>query len=511
MRRFVGLVSALLLWPKILVAAQPDQWLEQLPERIEKERVRWEIPGLAVAITRKDQVLFERGFGLRELAKSEAVDENTLFAIASNSKAFTAAAVGLALSEKHLNYDTKVAAILPSFRLRDPYATAEIQVKDLLCHRAGFDTWAGDLLWYGSNLTRPQVVAGLAQLEPSFGFRERYGYCNLMFIVAGELIPPLTGSSWENFVKSRLIDPLGMTRTAPTLPEMKALGNYAIPHNKIHDQIRPLPYRDLGNCAPAGGLNSSVHDLTRWLRMQLGGGRLEGKEIVPSKLIAQTRRPQMILPSSELKWDKAPKSHFRAYGLGWFLRDYEGHFVVWHTGGMDGMISLTAFLPDDDIAVAVLTNYEKNELNDAIFFEIIDHYLGFAFRDWSTFLLQKQQTEEVEEKAKRHQPMAAATLVLPLEKFTGAFTNETVGSAEITLEGGSPRVKLSRYAGMKSELKPAGPLSFTCEWEDPEYDVSSVIFAVDLAGVPTKFTFKVRDWIDPREYIFTRAKKVEGK
>jgi CubicO group peptidase (beta-lactamase class C family) len=269
----------------MVLAAEPDEWLHELSERIEKERVRWEIPGLAVAVTRKDQVLFERGFGLREIGKTEVVDENTLFAIASNSKAFTATALGMALYEKHLDYDAKVASILPSFRLRDPYVSAEIRVKDLLCHRAGFDTWVGDLLWYGSSLSRPEVVAALAKLEPSFSFRERYGYCNLMFIAAGELIPPLTGSSWESFVKERLIDPLGMARTVASIPEVKALGNYAIPHNKIHGQIQPLAYRDLVNCAPAGGLNSSVHDLTRWVRMQLGGGRLDGKEIVSSNII----------------------------------------------------------------------------------------------------------------------------------------------------------------------------------------------------------------------------------
>lgn len=313
--------------------------LEGLDAYIERAMKDWELPGLAIAIVKDDSVVFARGYGVRELGKSDPVDGHTLFAVASHTKAFTAAALGLLVQEGRLSWDDRVIDHMPKFRLYDPTTTREMTIRDLLTHRAGYRTWAGDLLWWGSNLDRQEVLGRTQYLKPDYSFRSHYGYNNMMFVAAGELIPIITDTSWDDFVTGRILQPLGMSRSTTTVRDLPNRGNVAIPHTRAGGKLIPIPYRNIDNIGPAGSLNSSAIEMARWLRFQLAYGFWDGVQLVDSAIIRETRTPQTLIPMSAFIQREFPTTHFLAYGLGWFMQDYHGYLVLRHGGGMDGMLS----------------------------------------------------------------------------------------------------------------------------------------------------------------------------
>ncbi|MGE0354245.1 MAG: serine hydrolase [Gemmatimonadales bacterium] len=476
--------------------------LRGLDRYIEQAMRRWDLPGLAIGIVKDDSLVYARGFGVRERGKPGKVDENTLFAVASNTKAVTATALGLLVAEGKVSWDAPVTRYLPWFQLRDPWVTREATVRDLLTHRMGYGTWQGDLLWYGSTYDTREALRRWRYVEPVRSFRSGYGYTNHGFNAAGEIIADESGMSWADFVRQRLLEPLGMTRTRTSTADLAAMDDVAMPHTRIGDSIVVLPYRRLDNAQGAAGLNSSVRDWAQWLRLQLAYGRWQGRQLVDSAVIRETRTPQMILPFGG--WSRAhfPSTHFSAYGLGWFLRDYRGRMIVMHSGGMDGMLSQTAFLPEENLGVVIFTNSDDQSLYAALLFRVIDLYLGPPVQDWSGIYYERDHGGGPAAEPVR---VAGTSTTVPLEAFVGSYRNAVLGEASVTLNRDTLWMALPAHPGLVGWLEHWNYDAFRAHWKDRYLGTSLIPFTLDERGRPVTFTVSVRpDFVDPMEYRFER-------
>ena len=500
--RLLALLAAALAWAPALRAQAADP-LRGLDAYIEQAMRDWEVPGMAVAIVRHDSVIYAKGFGVREVGRPGRVDENTVFAVASNTKAVTATALGLLVGEGKLRWSDRATQYLPYFQLHDPWATRELTVRDLLGHRAGYATWQGDLLWYGSDRPTRDVLAAYRNLEPVTSFRGEYGYNNVLFIAAGEIIPAVTGTSWADFLRARLLGPLGMTRTTTSIAQLRGVENVAQPHTKIGGRIVTVPYRDLDNGPGAAALNSSVRDWAQWLRMQLRSGAYGGRRIVDSAVILQLRNPQTTIPIGAATRRLFPSTHFAAYGMGWFLRDYSGKLLVYHSGGMDGMLSYTGFIPEADFGVAIFTNYDEQALYSALFWEIIDRMLGNPERDWSRVQLGLRQPPADPEAGH----VTGTRPTLALDGYAGTYQNPVLGEARVTAANGALRLQVVHNPGIGGELAHWQYDTFRATWQDRYLATSLVTFTVDASGKADSFRMQVRpDFVDPQEYVFRRAR-----
>ncbi|MGH9902442.1 MAG: serine hydrolase domain-containing protein, partial [Pyrinomonadaceae bacterium] len=356
------LLLILFVAPLSLVAQEAqvaDARLKEIDEYAAKAIRDWNVPGMAVAVVKDDRLVWARGYGVRKLGEPTPVDERTLFAIASNTKAFTAAALAVLVDEGKIKWDDPVSKFLPSFQLSDPYVTRELTVRDLLSHRSGLATFGGDLLWYETTYGRDEILRRVRFLKPGSSFRSRYGYQNIMFLAAGQVVAAAAGKPWDDFIRERFLTPLGMTSTTTSITAFKSGDNVATPHNELDGKLRVIRYGNVDGAGPAGALNSSVTDMAQWIRLQLGRGTYQGKKIFSPAVSREMWTPQSIVGGVSEQAEKFnPTRHFNLYGLGWFLTDYHGRKVVSHGGGLDGMISQVAMMPEENLGVVVLTNSE---------------------------------------------------------------------------------------------------------------------------------------------------------
>src|SRR5687767_572211 len=307
------LILVLFLGVQVSVAQQvaPEPGFDEYVANAMKE---WEVPGLAIAIVKDDRIVFAKGYGVRELGGTAAVDDHTLFAIGSSSKAFTAAALAMLVDEGKIKWDDPVTKYLPGFQLFDPYTTRELTVRDLLTHRSGLER--GDLLWYASAYDRDEVLRRVRHLKPSWSLRSRFGYQNIMYLAAGQILPSLTGKSWDDFVRGRIFTPLGMTSSSTSIKALADSDNVATPHSKFDDKVGPVAWRNIDNIGPAGSINSNVLDMAQWVRLQLGGGEYQGKRLISAAAVKEMHSPQSIIPLTTMYEKLYPEAHFLTYGLG---------------------------------------------------------------------------------------------------------------------------------------------------------------------------------------------------
>ena len=467
---------------------------------------RWRVPGLAVAVIKDDEVVLAQGYGVRRLGETAAVDEHTLFAIGSNSKAFTATALGILVDEGKIDWDDRAIDHLDGFRLHDPFTTAELTIRDMLCHRSGYGTWMGDLIWYGSDYSRAEVLHRLRYLKPANSFRSRYGYSNFMFLAAGQVIPAVTGHSWEQFIDDRIFRPLGMKRSNTSVRELSTIDNVASPHTEVEGNIIPIPYRNIDNCAPAGAINSSAIEMTNWLRFQLGNGLFQGEQIVSQAVIRQTHTPQIVVSSYPLRPAPHDAGHFLTYGLGWVLQDVHGRLVISHTGGIDGMSSHTGVLPEIGLGIVVLSNYDSHRLSSALFQHIVDSYLGTRDQNWSQWHFNRtQETRERADEKKASEPLQKSEPSLPPGEYAGSFSNSLYGNATIEVVERALRVNLLAHESLEGKLEHLNHQTFSVTWKDPFMGTSLITFSLDAKGRASGFRVKVReDFVDPLEYEFKR-------
>lgn len=347
----------------------------------------WPVPGLAVVIVKDGETILARGYGVRELNGSEPVDENTLFAIASNTKAFTSAALAMLVEEGKLSWDDRVQEHLPYFQLYDPYVSAEMRIRDLLSHRSGLGTYSGDLLWYGTGYSAEEVIRRTRFVPQAGPFRASYGYSNLMFLAAGEVVAAVSGMTWQDYVEEKILRPLKMDRTVTSTFDLSGMENVATPHKNRTDGIFPMEWYNWDAMAAAGGIISSVSDMSRWMKLRLNHGQSDGLRLFSEESSWQMWTVHTPLGVSAGARGSQPSTHFRGYGLGWSLNDYQGRFVASHGGGYDGMFSRVVLVPEENLGIAVLTN-SMTSISTAIANTILDVYLGAEARDWSGPMLE---------------------------------------------------------------------------------------------------------------------------
>ncbi len=413
--------------------------IKKLDAYFEQAIKDWNIPGMGVAIVKDGEVILAKGYGVKDVATGEAVDENTLFAIASNSKAFTSAALATLVDEGLIAWDDKVRDYLPYFELYDSYVSNEMTIADLLCHRSGLATFSGDLIWYGSSHSREEVIRRAKYLEPVAGFRESYGYQNIMFLAAGEIIPVVTGKSWEEYIQEKFLNPLSMNNTLTSVTQFTKETNLALPHNEENGKNHTIDWVNWDNIAPAGAILSSVSDLTKWMNLQLNMGMLDTTAIWSERQANEMW--SVHTPQNLSSWSRStfPSKTFSGYGLGWELFNYQGRKIVAHGGGYDGMISKTVLIPEENMGFVFLTN-NINWLPSALANQVMDEFLGCdEYVDWGAKYLGYKQGSDAraieEEKAAEEARIKDTKPSLPLEAYAGTYGGEMYGNCTVRIIG----------------------------------------------------------------------------
>lgn len=463
--------------------AQRATTLEGLDAYVEQALRDWEVPGAAIAVVRGDSVIFARGYGVRELGKPERVDENTVFAIASITKSFTSALVGMLVDEGKVAFDEPAARYLPDLQLADPWVSREFSVRDMLAHRSGLER--GDWLWHGTDYDRAEVVRHLRYLQPAGPFRTTYGYSNNMYIAAGQMVAAVTGTSWDDAIRERIFRPLGMTRSNTSVRDLPGMDNVAAPHEKLQGRLRVVPPGNLDNEGPGGSINSSVMDMTRWIRLQLAGGTFEGKRLIDSLTLRQAHTPQTIIPITALHRAAYPDIHFLNYGMGWEILNYRGEKVVQHSGSFDGMRARLSLIPERNVGFVILTNRGwGNTMDAALRNRLLDALLGAPERDWSTEYRARARADE-EASARFDREVAAARIpgtrpALPLAGYAGRYTDEGFGTATVRLENG--RLVMTLGPRHSAPLVHWHHDTFRADWDNPAMGWSLVTFGFNHDG-----------------------------
>ena len=449
----------------------------------------FQVPGLSVAIVKDGNVVLAKGYGVRKLGEPSPVDGQTRFGIASNTKVFTATALGLLVEEGKLQWDAPVVQYLPWFQLWDPYVTREITIRDLLVHRSGLGLGAGDLLWWpSSTYTRKDIARRLRFIRPATSFRSAYAYDNVLYLVAGEVIEAASGMTWEDFVAERILKKVGMTGSNVRHSDANAAGNVAAPHAEVEETVRPIKPFDSDNTNPAGGINSSAEDMAKWVRVQLSQGVLPDG----SRLFSQrTSRELTTLVTPEAVPAAAPapplRFNFHGYALGLDIHDYRGRKMVTHTGGLPGYVSKVSMIPEARVGVVVLTNQESGEAFSAITYHVLDHYLGAADTDWlSTYVkVRDQGRARVAEADKRASAArnAASKPSLPLSQYAGTYNDAWYGDVEIASENGRLVMRFTRTPSLVGDLEHWQYDTFIVRWRDRELRADAyVTFSLDADG-----------------------------
>lgn len=479
---------------------------DSLDNYVNRALTDWQIPGVSVSIVKNGKVVWMKGYGVKETGTNEKVDENTLFMIGSNSKAFTATALAMLDADKKLSLDDKVQKWLPDFKLYDPWVAKEANIRDLLCHRLGFETFQGDFMFFDSDLTTAQVREKMGKLKPMYGFRSKWGYTNSAFMTAGEIIPKVTGKSWAQFITDSIFKPLGMNNSFALSKDIKKAGNRCLPHTVVMGELRKIPYGNIDNLAPAGSISSSANDMSKWVMAQLNNGKLDGKIIIPAAAIAQTRTPHSILGNGGHMFNK---SHFALYGLGWFLEEYAGRKIVAHTGGVNGFVTSVCLVPEEKLGIIVLTNTDANNFYEALRNEIEDAYLGLPYRNYSKVYLDYQKGDEAE-KAKQYKVIGDSialnpTTALPLTSYSGEYLHDVYGKMNIKIEEGKLIMRFEHHQGRYGTLEPLGGNRFFCTYNDPLYGMKKLEFTVANKKVKS-LTVKVADFVEFTPYEFIKIK-----
>lgn len=466
-----------------------------------------EAPGIAVAIVRKGQTPWLKGYGVRTMGKADPVDAHTRFGIASNSKAFTGAALAMLVEEKKLGWDEPLVKYLPEFRMADPAVTGMFTVRDLLVHRSGLPLGAGDLMYFPqSSADSAQVMRALRFLQPARGFRTGYDYDNILYIVAGVLIEKMSGLSWRDFITTRLLQPLGMSDAVPSR-ELLRTTNVAGRHARLGPPARGIgPMQviqpDEGPLIDAaGGINASVADVAKWLEVQLALGELPGgKRLWSSESAAEMWKPQVIVSSSDGGTDANPARPVMAgYALGWFVQDYRGRRLISHSGGLSGQVTQTAMIPSAGIGVAVFSNTEDS-VSGGIRNAILDHLLGAPAYDWvASYVARNKQAQDEaiaglaagEAKPPEGKPS------LPLATYAGRYRDAWYGDIVVTAKGKGLNIQFVPTPVFRSALEPWGADTFRTRFPAGAGEDAVVSFAVAdgrVTGVKMKALSPLADF-----------------
>jgi len=508
---FKVLLTSLIICIITVAAAAQSQPLtsEAIDALVARSMEAFDVPGIAVGVIKDGKVIHARGYGVRSLNSKVKMDENTLFGIASNSKAFTTVALGLLVDEGKITWDDKVRDHIPEFKLYNPYVTDEFTIRDLLTHRSGLGLGAGDLMFFpdGSDFTTRDVIHNLRYLKQTSSFRTKYDYDNNLYIVAGEVIARVTGKSWAEFVEQRIIQPLGMTKTAALFDRLKDKSNVIDGHASVNGKVQVIARSSVGVAAAAGGVNSNITDLSKWVQMFLSGGKYpDGKQFISPRVLRDLWSPQTIIPvNNPGKYN----THFAAYGLGFGLNDTAGYKQVSHTGGLEGMVTQITMIPELNLGIIVLTNQQEGGAFQSITNQIKDGYFGKTGNDWVADLSAnrskvvadaKTMTDSIWKKIGDAQKDGGKADMSP---FLGSFVDPWLGNVTISAKGASYRFDAKRSPHLAGDILPYKGNTFVVKWDDRSMDADAFItFAMDEEGKASGFTMKAISPLTDFSYDF---------
>jgi CubicO group peptidase (beta-lactamase class C family) len=398
----------------------------------------WDVPGASIGIVKDGQLIFTGNYGIKEVGKNERPDEHTLYAIASNSKAFTSAIIGMLVQEGKLNWNDRVKDHLPYFSLfDDPWVSANVTIRDLLSHRVGLGTFSGDVIWYKNEGSAEDFIKRAGKVPQAFDFRSGYGYSNLMFVTAGEIIRIVTGKTWGENVQERFLKPLGMDRTITTAKDLNKKGNYTTAHGREEGKNFPIVFEDWETIGATGGVISSVHDVAKWMVFNLNNGIL-GQDT----LLSRSTRNLVWTMHNVFPVDHTVKNdlgrHFNGYGLGWTIGDFHGKMMVGHTGGYDGMITAVTLIPEENLGIVVLTNGHQSPIMAATYYAL-DQFLGTGTKDWSPDLLMRTKQNQAHDTRIadiKKTKVANTKTSIPPSLFSGSYRSDIYGLIEVKEENG---------------------------------------------------------------------------
>lgn len=509
MKKLLILLTGIITFTSAATAQHADRSKfisDSLDNYINRALTSWRVPGAAICIIKDGKVVKMKGYGIKELSLNNKVDENTLFMIGSNTKAFTATALAMLQVQGKLSLDDKVNKYLPQWKLNDEFASREAIIRDLLCHRIGFRTFQGDFTFYNTDLTREQVMEKMRYVKAPYPFRTTWGYTNSAFLTAGQIIPVVTGKPWETFVRENIFAPLGMGNTVALSTDITRSINRTAPHTLVNGQLVAIPYCNIDGLAPAGAISSSVYDLSKWVMCLLDDGKVGPRQVIPSEAIRLTRQPQDVIgnaghPNGEVD--------YALYGLGWELEDYNSHRIVMHTGGVNGYVSSVTLLPKDRLGIIILTNTDQNELFEALKWDIIDVYLKRPFSDYSgkyfaRFRAQQQAENAKDKKLRDTVALNPRPALMPVE-YTGKYQNELYGSMTVSQGANNDlEMRFEHHPKMFARLQPLGGNRFYVTFSDPILGKAIFPFTVENGKV-TGVRVKVADFVEYDPYDFKKV------
>jgi len=437
-------------------------------------------PGLAMAIVKDGKILFMKGYGVRNLQTNEKVNSETLFNIASLSKAFTAALMSQLVEQGKIDWEDAVIDHCPSFKMSDPWVTRHLTMRDLLSHRLGYGTFDGDPLWYETHYSPKEIISRMVNIPLRQEFRSQFGYQNNTYIVAGEIIRNKTGKSWGEVLKEELFTPLRMNASNSTGTNLSEKDNLALPY--VNGVSHPNIQRKQN---PAASIFTNVSDMTHWMTMMMDGGKWEGKQLLKEQSIENLFSPNIVFPSS--KRSRENGTLFRAYALGWSVSDYYGHRKVEHSGGMPGYLSLLTLLPDEKLGVVTLIN-DMTSLPRLVNAWVLDEYLGKnRKRDWLGELkkgVERNKSDQEKRLAQRVNSRLKNTVPsVALDEYVAEYEDKVYGAAKVELKNGKLYLTLIPTAELfSSEMTHWHLDTFEVEFKDKMLPKGYVTFSFDSYG-----------------------------
>lgn len=488
MKKIHFIISLLLIFSSTIYGqSKTEVDLIEIDKYFEKMVKDWDVPSASIGIVKDGELIFTGNYGVLEIGKNKKPNSNTLYAIASNSKAFTSAIIGMLVQEGKLDWNDRVKKHLPYFALYDPWVSDNVTIRDILSHRVGLGTFSGDNIWYKSNLSAEEIIKRIKYVPQAYDFRAGYGYSNLMYITAGEIIKTVTNKTWGENVKQLILDPLDMNRTISSLKNLNKKGNYATPHGRTEESNYVIPWVNWGNIAATGGLISSVNDISKWMIFNLNNGVI-GKD----RLLSKKTRNMVWTPHNNFIVDHTSKNdfnrHFNTYGLGWGLSDYHGRLKVGHTGGYDEMITAVTLIADENIGIVVLTNGMKSPIMAATYYAL-DKFLGVKTIDWSKKYLEKSNknrasdTRISDRKAKR---VLNTKPSVAIENFVGKYQSDIYGTISITNKNNQLKLEFEHSPLLSATLSHWHHNVWEIKW-----DYKQVWFSFGTIKIKTNNNLKV--------------------
>jgi CubicO group peptidase (beta-lactamase class C family) len=466
----------------LLASATFNSWAQinttDLEEVINTSMARFDVPGMAVAVVQDDKVVFAKGFGTSNLNTNAKVNKDTLFGIASNTKAFTSAALAKLVDEGKLSWDDRVIDHLPEFRLYDSYVTREMRVRDLLSHRSGLGLGQGDLMiWPSTDKSIEAILAGLQYLKPASSFRSQYAYNNLMFVTAGEVVARVSGMSWNDYIEKNILQPLHMDNSRAGFSRIpKSNKNWAIGHIPMDGKLNPFFVNYLEDFRGAGAIASSVNDMSQWLLTQLAGGKMpSGEQLFSEKQQAQMWHPHITSMASKSAYE-AYHQQFRGYGLGWSIEDYHGFKKLGHGGGILGMVSQVTLLPEKKLGIVILSNQQAFSALSAVTHEVLEDALELEDKDWVEELAKKHfaSKQKAYANAKPDTP-ADYQPQLPNINYTGTLHDDWYGDVIIEQLDGKLRIDFTHTKRLKGTLEHYTGNTFIVKWDEKLLEADAFI------------------------------------